>query len=135
MTKSATAGIQDDWNVSDALQVSAGVRYDYYFSDDKPPFNPNFQARYGFSNQSTFNNRGLLQPRIGFNWKPAPRLIVRGGTGIFGGGTPDVFVSNSFSNTGLLTNSVDIARNTTAAGCNVPTAGLTLAQRRRSAEA
>ena len=29
---------------------------------------------------------------------------------MFGGGTPDVFLSNSFSNTGTLTNSIDISR-------------------------
>ena len=46
------------------------------------------------------------------------RLIIRGGVGIFAGGTPDVFLSNSYSNTGQLTNAIDISRNTTAAGCN-----------------
>ena len=87
---------------------------------DKPPLNPNFQSRYGFTNQETFNGRGLLQPRLGFNWKAAPRLIVKGGTGIFGGGTPQVFLSNSFSNTGLLTNSIDIARTTTRRSVTSP---------------
>jgi hypothetical protein len=66
---------------------------------------------------------------LGFNYQPAQRLVIRGGTGVFGGGTPDVFLSNSFSNTGLLTNSVDISRNTSAAGCNVTTVGTTPAQR------
>ena len=128
VSKSVTLGLQDDWNISSALQVTAGLRWDGYFSGDKPALNPNFQARYGFSNQTTFDGKGLLQPRVGFNWKATPRLIVKGGTGIFGGGTPEVFLSNSFSNTGLLTNSVTIQRNTSAAGCNVNTAGLTLAQ-------
>ena len=127
-TNAVTLGLQDDWNISDALQVSAGVRWDYYFNQDKPPLNPNFQARYGFTNQETFDGRGLLQPRFGFNWKAAPRLIVKGGTGIFGGGTPQVFLSNSFSNTGLLTNTVTIARATNSAGCTGTATNLTLAQ-------
>jgi outer membrane receptor for ferrienterochelin and colicin len=109
-TNALTLGVQDDWNVNDALQVTAGVRWDYYYNHDKPPLNPNFQSRYGFTNQETFDGRGLLQPRLGFNWKAAPRLIVKGGTGIFGGGTPQVFLSNSFSNTGLLSNQIDISR-------------------------
>ena len=116
-TSSMVFGVQDDWNLSDAFQVSAGLRYDYYFGSSEVPLNPNFQSRYGFDNQSTFDGKGLLQPRLGFNWKAAPRLIVKGGTGIFGGGTPQVFLSNSYSNTGLLTNSIDIARATSAAGC------------------
>jgi hypothetical protein len=128
-TNALTLGIQDDWNISDALQITGGVRWDYYYNNDKPPLNPNFQSRYGFTNQETFDGRGLLQPRLGFNWKAAPRLIVKGGTGIFGGGTPQVFLSNSFSNTGLLTNSIDIARTTTSPFCNVTTSGTTAAQR------
>lgn len=129
ISKSVTLGLQDDWNISNSLQVSAGVRWDGFFSGDEPPLNSNFQTRYGFTNQETFDGRGLLQPRFGFNWKAAPRLVVKGGTGIFGGGTPEVFLSNSYSNTGLLTNSVDIARTTTSPFCNAPTTGLTLAQR------
>ena len=113
-----TLGIQDDWRVSDAFQVTAGFRWDFFGSNDVPPRNQNFVNRYGFSNTATFDEKDLLQPRFGFNWKPARRLIVRGGTGIFGGGTPDVFVSNSFSNTGTLTNAIDIARDATAKGCN-----------------
>lgn len=129
VSKSVTLGLQDDWNVNSALQVTGGVRWDGYFSGDKPPLNPNFVARYGFNNQETMNGRGVVQPRIGFNWKAAPRLIVKGGTGIFGGGTPEVFLSNSFSNTGLLTNQIDIARTATSPFCNVPATGLTAAQR------
>ncbi len=33
---------------------------------------------------------------------------VRSGFGIFAGGSPDVYISNSFSNTGILTNSIDV---------------------------
>ena len=112
-TKNWTFGVQDDWDVSDTLQLSLGVRYDLYGNPETPALNPNFLARHGFSNQATFNGRGAWQPRFGFNWNPADRLIIRGGVGIFAGGTPDVFVSNSFSNTGLLTNQIDINR----AGC------------------
>lgn len=118
-TQGYTFGIQDDWQITDSLQVTLGVRYDLFNGENYPTLNPNFTARYGFSNRETFSGKGALQPRFGFNWEATDRLIVRGGVGIFAGGTPDVFVSNSFSNTGLLTNSIDISRNTSAAGCNV----------------
>lgn len=119
-TQNITFGIQDDWDVTDTLQVSLGVRYDMFNNPDRPPLNPNFLARYGFANTQTFSGRDIFQPRFGFNWQPKDRLIIRGGVGIFAGGTPDVYVSNSFSNTGQLTNSIDIARATASAtnpGC------------------
>jgi hypothetical protein len=121
-----TFGLQDDWQVTDDFQLTAGVRWDFFGSNDEPPLNPNFLARQGFANTATFDEKDLFQPRIGFNWTPTRRLVIRGGTGIFGGGTPDVFVSNSFSNTGQLTNSIDISRDTSARGCN-RTVGVTLA--------
>ncbi len=120
-TQNWTFGVQDDWQVTDNLTMTYGVRYDLFNNDTRPPLNQNFVNRYGYSNRSTFSGRGVVQPRFGFNWEATDRLIIRGGVGIFAGGTPDVFLSNSFSNTGLLTNSIDIQRNTTAAGCNVPT--------------
>ncbi len=127
-TQNWTVGIQDDWQITDDLQLSLGLRYDLFNNDNYPPLNPNFVNRYGFSNRNTFSGVGVFQPRFGFNWQATDRLIVRGGVGVFAGGTPDVFVSNSFSNTGLLTNSIDLQRNTTASGCNAPTTGLTAAQ-------
>jgi hypothetical protein len=121
-TQNWTIAFQDDWQVTDTLQVTYGARYDLFNNPTRPPLNPNFLARTGISNIETFNGRGVLQPRIGFTWKPTERLVINGGAGIFAGGTPDVFVSNSFSNTGQLTNALDIQRNTSAAGCNVTVA-------------
>lgn len=119
-TQNYTVGIQDDWQVTPDLTLSLGVRYDLFGNDVKPPLNPNFLARYGFHNRETFNGRDVIQPRFGFNWQATDKLIVRGGVGIFSGGTPDVYLSNSFSNTGQLTNSVDINRTNCAASvtCN-----------------
>jgi hypothetical protein len=105
-----TFGIQDDWDVTDTLQLQIGARYDLYHNGERPTLNQNFLGRAGFSNRETLSGLGVFQPRFGFNWKPLDRLIVRGGVGIFAGGTPDVFLSNSFSNTGQLTNQIDISR-------------------------
>ncbi len=117
-TQNWTFALQDDWQVTDTLQLTYGFRYDLYNNPTRPPLNPNFLQRTGITNIETFNGRGVVQPRIGFTWKPTERLVINGGAGIFAGGTPDVFVSNSFSNTGQLTNALDIQRNTSAAGCN-----------------
>jgi len=118
-SSSFTFGLQDDWQVNDQLLLTIGARYDLFANEEKPPLNPNFVARHGFSNRSTFDGRGVLQPRVGFNYEASDRLIISGGVGVFAGGTPDVFLSNSFSNTGQRTNSVTIDRNTSLAGCNV----------------
>ena len=104
-----TFGVQDNWRVTPELTLSIGARYDLFGGNDRPAFNAAFQARYPDFNQgnrATLSGRDLFQPRFGFDWKPLQRLSVRGGVGIFGGGTPDVYLSNSFSNTGFLTNSV-----------------------------
>ena len=116
-TANWTFGIQDDWQLSDSFSATFGLRYDLFDNDKSPPLNPNFLARSGFHNRSTFKGRGVLQPRMAFSWEASDRLIIKGGVGIFAGGTPDVFLSNVFSNTGLLTNAVDLNRaNCAAAG-------------------
>lgn len=123
-----TFGIMDTWRVTPELTVSAGMRYDLYGGNDRPALSPAFVTNYANgayvdgriisvpTNIANLNGRGLFQPRFGFEWKPAPRLNFRGGGGIFGGGAPDVYLSNSFSNTGFLTNSISINR--TATGFN-----------------
>lgn len=117
-----TFGFQDDWQITDKLQLTIGGRFDLFGNDTRPPLNTNFLARAGFANTETFNGKVVFQPRLGFNWKATDRLIIRGGAGIFAGGTPDVFLSNSFSNTGQLTNQIILDRNTSAAGCNIAAA-------------
>ena len=100
---SYTLGLQDSWRFSNTLNISYGARYDLFGGHSFPALNPIFVNRYGFGNDSYINGRGLFQPRVGFDYTPIPRLTLRGGGGIFGGGTPDVYVGNSFSNTGVLT--------------------------------
>jgi hypothetical protein len=114
--KTYTFGIQDTIQVSDILTVAVGARYDMYGGSSRPALNSNFTARYGFTNQSYISGRGVFQPRIGFDFKPTPTLTFRGGVGIFAGGSPDVYVSNSFSNTGFLSNSIDIRRQNNGTG-------------------
>lgn len=104
-------GIQDSWRVTDTFNISYGARYDLYGGDSRAALNPNFVSRYGFTNNAYISGRGVFQPRIGFDYRPVRNLSVRGGVGIFAGGSPDVYISNSFSNTGILTNSIDVRQN------------------------
>ncbi len=110
-----TFGIQDDWQVTPTLTMNFGARYDLMGSPERPALNPNFTTRAGYSNRETFAGKGVFQPRFGFTWDATDRLRLRGGVGIFAGGSPNVFLSNSYSNTGQLTNQITVNRDAT---CN-----------------
>jgi hypothetical protein len=96
--------LQDEWQVNDALQVTAGLRYDYYKSDDAPTVNQSFINRYGFSNATSFDGLDILMPRLGLTYT-APEEIFgetpfTAGFGVFSGGDPTVWFANSFQNFG-----------------------------------
>ena len=93
--------IQDKWQVTDNFELQYGVRFDKWSSNDVPLFAQNFLTRYGYSNQETLDGRDIFMPRLGFNWQVADSTLVRGGVGLFGGGTPNVWLSNSYSNDGV----------------------------------
>lgn len=99
-----TFGIQDVWDASPDLTLIYGFRYDLYAGSDRPPLNANFVARNGFGNNATLNGRGLFQPRFGFTFSPGESLRLRGSAGRYSGGSPNVWISNSFSNPGTLVN-------------------------------
>ncbi|MFT4925773.1 MAG: hypothetical protein ACI8WB_001868 [Phenylobacterium sp.] len=83
------------------LTLTVGLRYDWYTSDDVPMDNAQFRVRHGFSNQQNLDGVSLLQPRIGFNWSVTDQLEIRGGAGLYSGGNPNVWISNSYSNDGI----------------------------------
>lgn len=106
-----TFGIMDTIDVTDNLTVVAGMRYDLFDTPDRPFFNEFFLERFGFPNTSTLNGRDLFQPRFGVNWQPTDRLQLRGSAGIFGGGNPNVWISNNYSNPGPTLQRVRLRRN------------------------
>jgi hypothetical protein len=103
--------VQDAWQLTDTFRVTGGLRYETYASDDTPALNEAFRGRYGFTNQTTYDGLDIVMPRVSFNWDPVDAVRVSGGFGLFSGGLPDVLLSNSFSNTGVLTAQVEIVRN------------------------
>jgi hypothetical protein len=111
-------GLQDSWDVTDRLNVTFGARTDLFAMDDRPPLNTAFLGRYAFPNTYQYSGKTVIQPRFGVTWKATDQLVLRGGIGLFAGGSPDVFIGNSFSVPGVLNNAINIQR--TAADCNVP---------------
>ena len=120
-------GVQDTWEINPALTVTYGARYDLYETPDRPFANPFFVQRYGFSNSSSLNGRGILQPRFAANWKANDRLQLRASAGLFAGGNPNVWISNNYSVTGF--GQADITVRRTATGFTVAgISGLTAAE-------
>ncbi|RYF23613.1 MAG: TonB-dependent receptor [Oxalobacteraceae bacterium] len=105
-------GLQDDWQVTPDLTLTYGARASLYAMTEQPVYNQYFNARAGYPNTNTYNGLEQIEPRISFAYKPSgflPGLSLRGGAGIFGGGSPDIYMSNSFSNT-ITVNSLTINR-------------------------
>ena len=94
--------IQDEWTPTDDLVLTFGVRYDTLSNGDPVTDNPNFLARHGFANGFNLDGNDLVQPRFGFNWSANDRLTIRGGAGLFGGGSPLIIVSNSYQGNGTV---------------------------------
>jgi len=104
-----SAYLQDEVTFDEiGLVFTAGVRYDWYTSGDTPALNPLFVARNGYPNTATFDGRSLIQPRFGFNWEVNDKLSIRGGGGLFSGGNPNVWLSNSYQNDGITIVTPDI---------------------------
>ncbi|MEM1180120.1 MAG: TonB-dependent receptor [Acidobacteriota bacterium] len=93
--------IQDEWAVNDRLTLRFGLRYDWLENSDEITLNPFFTERNGFTNQENLDGKDLLLPRFGFSYAANERLTIRGGAGLFGGGTPLIMLSNSYSGDGI----------------------------------
>jgi len=97
---------QDTWSPNDEWTFTAGLRYEWYTSDDRPRASDVFADRYGFSNgEQGYNGLDILMPRIGFEYSPGATLWgetnFRGGFGVFSGNFPNVAFSNAFTNNGF----------------------------------
>jgi hypothetical protein len=106
--KSTNLYFEDSLRVTPDLTIGAGFRYQYYTQNDKPLANANFLNRYKFSNSENLDGRNVVLPRVSFNWTPefdamhVSRVNLNGGFGLFSGGSSTVWLSNSYSNTGVL---------------------------------
>ncbi|WOT04437.1 TonB-dependent receptor [Shewanella youngdeokensis] len=92
--------VEDTWAITDELEITYGMRYETISMDDSPALNQNFVDRYGFANNSTFDGKDIWLPRIGLTYVLSDDVTLRGGVGRYSGGSPTVWMSNSFSNDG-----------------------------------
>lgn len=98
--------VQDEIQVNPKFRVTAGLRVDVPILSTKPANNPDVEATFGanYKTSNTPSGQLLWAPRVGFNYdvEGNRNLVVRGGIGVFSGRVPFVWISNQFSNTGLL---------------------------------
>ena len=84
------------------LTVVAGLRYEFFSSNDRPVFNQTFTAENGgLRNDENIDGLSLWMPRLGATWSVNDDLVIRAGIGRFSGGNPNVWLSNAWSNDGL----------------------------------
>jgi hypothetical protein len=123
---------QDEYTPVENLRLTLGMRIDVPVFFDKPGNNEGVATQFGsqYHTSNTPSGQLLYSPRIGFNWdvNNDSKVQLRGGTGIFSGRAPFVWLSNSFTNNGLIQGSVD---QTAASGTFLPSIPLTPADIQR----
>ncbi|MCI4646353.1 MAG: TonB-dependent receptor plug domain-containing protein, partial [Hyphomonadaceae bacterium] len=100
--------VQDIWDIRPDLSLQFGLRYDFYESEGEIRENQNFVDRYGFSNTGDIDGLDVVLPRFSFTWDANEDVTVRGGLGRFSGGSPAVWISNSYSNDGVISESSNL---------------------------
>ncbi|RYG22304.1 MAG: TonB-dependent receptor [Chitinophagaceae bacterium] len=106
-----SAYLQDQFSVSDRLKLTAGIRFEQSgFPDAKEILTHPLVAAQRFANGKIVDtgvlpeNKISYSPRFGFNWdvKGDRSLQLRGGTGVFTGRVPFVWIVSQSSDAGLL---------------------------------
>lgn len=97
---------QDEFQASNNFKLSYGIRADIPVFNDRAPFNQTFATTFGNARGISTDQKPkttiLWSPRVGFNWDVLGdnTLKIRGGTGLFTGRVPFVWISNQYSNNG-----------------------------------
>jgi hypothetical protein len=96
---------QDQYQLTNNMQLTAGLRIDVPVFGDTPQANDAFNTAYaaeGVSTGTLPKTRIMWSPRLGFNWDVFGNKTtqVRGGSGLFTGRVPFVWISNQFTNNG-----------------------------------
>jgi hypothetical protein len=97
----AGAYLQDLWQATDRVAITAGVRVDVPWYPTRAVRNDALAASpIGVNTSEFIRTRALLAPRLGINWAVRDGTTLRGGAGVFTGRVPGSFVSFAYLNTG-----------------------------------
>ncbi|MDO5616447.1 MAG: TonB-dependent receptor, partial [Cruoricaptor ignavus] len=103
--------LQGDSEVFKNFRLTYGLRLDIPVMGDKPLRNEKIETLFpGYRTDRTPSGQLLWAPRVGFNYNVNGdrSLTLRGGGGIFTGRVPFVWLSNQFTNSGMLFGTVDV---------------------------
>jgi hypothetical protein len=108
--------VQDEYDATQNLKLTFGVRANIIGFENTALENPAVSAM-TFANGEKLNTgimpktQVLFEPRVGFNYnlKGENKTQFRGGTGVFTGRPPYVFLSNQIGNNGVLTGFIDVS--------------------------
>jgi hypothetical protein len=108
--------VQDEYEATKDLRLTFGVRVNAIDFENTALENPAVTAM-TFANGERLNTgvmpktQVLFEPRFGFNYnlKSESKTQFRGGTGIFTGRPPYVFLSNQIGGNGVLTGFIDVS--------------------------
>lgn len=108
--------VQDEIQFNPQFRLTIGLRADMPLFNDNPAYNRIVDSTFGgkYSTSHVPNKQILWAPRVGFNYdvEGDRKTIVRGGAGIFTGRVPFVWISNQFSNTGMMLKTTSQTDNT-----------------------
>jgi hypothetical protein len=109
--------VQDDWSINNNFKLSLGVRFDKplffdsaqkaqdvidssFYLPNNPYTDPNTGETVVFDSTKMPSNNFLISPRVGFNWdvNGDSTLQLRGGSGLFTGRFPFVWLGNQIAN-------------------------------------
>lgn len=94
--------LQDRWNPTPRLTITAGLRLDVPLLPDAVPTNEPLRAALGIDTGRLPTGTLLWSPRLGVNYdlRGAGRTILRGGIGLFSGRLPYTWVANAYRDDG-----------------------------------
>jgi hypothetical protein len=108
--------VQDEYDATENLKLTFGLRSNIIAFENTALENPAITAM-TFVDGEKWNTgvmpktQVLFEPRFGFNYdvKGEGKTQIRGGSGIFTGRPPYVFLSNQIGNNGVLTGFIDVS--------------------------
>lgn len=107
---------QDEFQINNKLKVTGGLRlaiidFNNTALENAAVTNMAFAKGEKFNTSVLPKTQILVEPRLGFNYdvKGDKTTQVRGGTGVFTGRPPYVFISNQVGNNGVLTGFIDVS--------------------------
>jgi hypothetical protein len=112
---------QDEYQLAKNMQITGGLRIDIPVFPDKPGTNDAFNSVYypqnGVSTGALPKSRIMWSPRLGFNLDVFGNKStqLRGGSGLFTGRVPFVWISNQFSNNGELNGTYSVGSSASSA--------------------